>query len=45
MAEKKIRYSEPAEYFPKSVRKMFETESKKKESTSKKKKVVKKGKK
>lgn len=30
MAEKKIRYSEPADYFPKSVRKMFETETKKK---------------
>ena len=45
MAKNKITYSEPADYFPKEIRKMFETESKKKESTSKKKKVAKKGKK
>ena len=41
MAEKKkkvtLKYSEPSNYFPKELRKMFE-----KESTSKKKKVAKK---
>ena len=44
MAKNKITYSEPADYFPKEIRKMFEDDTSKKK-TVKKKKVVKKGKK
>ena len=40
MAKNKITYSEPADYFPKEIRKMFEDDKPKK-----KKKVTKKGKK
>lgn len=42
MANKKVKYSEPSDYFPKEIRKMFEDDKPKKTA---KKKVVKRGKK
>lgn len=41
MANNKIKYSEPADYFPKELRKNFETKTKKKTTKTK---VAKKGK-